>query len=157
MSRSGYVDADEYDYWTWIRYRGAVNSALKGRRGQKALVELVQALDVMPQKKLAANAFGGQLGVCALGALAKARGVDLSDLQPDLGSCPEKAEAWEVDEVNWHELGRRLNIAQSMAREVMYENDDEFDNSEQGQRRRWKRIRDWALAEMTADSRAQFE
>lgn len=36
MSRSGYTD-DCDDQWALIRWRGAVNSAIKGKRGQQAL------------------------------------------------------------------------------------------------------------------------
>jgi hypothetical protein len=41
MSRSGY--SDDCDGWALIRWRGAVNSAIKGRRGQQALREIVAA------------------------------------------------------------------------------------------------------------------
>lgn len=43
MSRSGYND--DCDGWALIRWRGAVNSAINGKRGQAFLRELVAALD----------------------------------------------------------------------------------------------------------------
>lgn len=39
MSRSGYTDED--DIWAMIRWRGAVTSAIRGKRGQQALREWV--------------------------------------------------------------------------------------------------------------------
>ena len=45
MSRSGY--SDDCDTWPLICWRGAVASALRGRRGQQFLIELRDALDAI--------------------------------------------------------------------------------------------------------------
>ena len=50
MSRSGYTD--ECDGWEFVRWRGAVNSAIRGKRGQAFLNEMVTALDAMQEKRL---------------------------------------------------------------------------------------------------------
>ena len=50
MSRSGYTD-DIDDLWDWIRYRGAVNSSITGKRGQEFLKELRFGLDEMEIKE----------------------------------------------------------------------------------------------------------
>ena len=50
MSRSGYVD--EIENWALIRWRGQVASAIRGRRGQRLLRDLLVALDAMPEKEL---------------------------------------------------------------------------------------------------------
>ena len=68
MSRSGYTD--DYDGWDLIRWRGAVHSAIRGRRGQAALREIIAALDALPEKWLAANSLETADGdYCTLGAL----------------------------------------------------------------------------------------
>lgn len=55
MSRSGYID--ELDQWDLIRYRGQVASAIRGKRGQAFLRDLLAALDAMPEKRLIAGTF----------------------------------------------------------------------------------------------------
>ena len=58
MSRSGYVDADDCDegeQWRHIRWRGAIKSAIRGKRGQAFLREMLDALDALPQKRLVPN------------------------------------------------------------------------------------------------------
>lgn len=139
MSRSGY--SDDFDGWALIRWRGAVNSALKGKRGQAALREIRDALDAMPVKELAAGSLVSADGqFCALGALGAARGMPLETLVPD---DPEG-------------VARRFGIATAMAREIMYENDDHpgFYDHQAGKLvreppgRRWQRMRDWVAKEI---------
>ncbi len=50
MSRSGYVD--DIDNLALINWRGAVKSAIQGKRGQAFLRALVDALDAMPETSL---------------------------------------------------------------------------------------------------------
>lgn len=50
MSRSGYSDDYDFDNWQLIRWRGAVNSAINGRRGQAFLKELLTAIEALPEK-----------------------------------------------------------------------------------------------------------
>jgi hypothetical protein len=47
MSRSQYID-DCDDNWQLIRWRGMVASAIRGKRGQQFLKDLLAALDAMP-------------------------------------------------------------------------------------------------------------
>jgi len=109
MSRHGYVDDGDYDLWSMIRWRGAVTSAIRGRRGQALLRRMAEALDAMPEKRLVAEDIVREDGACcALGALAKAEGVDVSDLHPE--DAPRVAETFD--------------IAPSLAREIVWENDD---------------------------------
>lgn len=46
MSRSGY--SDDIDNWDLIKWRGQVASAIRGKRGQLFLRELLAALDALP-------------------------------------------------------------------------------------------------------------
>ena len=83
MSRSGYSD-DEIDQWDLIRWRGAVKSAIRGKRGQAFLAEMLEALDAMPEKRLIANDLRDRDGeVCALGAVGVKRRMHLALLDPE--------------------------------------------------------------------------
>lgn len=107
VSRSNYSD-DIHDYWQWICWRGAVNSAIKGRRGQAFLKEMLQALDSLPEHKLIAGELEADGAVCAIGAVGKARAIDMTGLDP------EDTEA----------VVGVFGIADSLAREIVYENDE---------------------------------
>lgn len=132
MSRSGYMedgcDTPE-EQWALIRWRGAVNSAMRGKRGQAFLKELLAALDSMPEKKLIADQLEAEGSFCTLGALGNARGLDMENIDPH---DSERAST-------------EFNIAEAMAREIVYMNDEGFDWSwppitpEQ----RWQKMRNW--------------
>lgn len=132
MSRSGYCDdwgGGQDEGWRMIRWRGAVESAIRGRRGQALLRELLTALDAMPEKRLTANALERPDGeVCALGAVGKARGIDMSKLDPE-----------ESDGV-----ASAFGIAGALAREIAYQNDEGGWGSETPERR-WVRMRRWVV------------
>lgn len=112
MSRSGY--SDDCDGWALIRWRGAVNSAINGARGQKMLRDLRDALDAMPVKELVANDLENSEGVCALGALGRMRGIDMTKLDPE--DAAGVAEAFD--------------IAYALAKEIVFENDEYGDDYE---------------------------
>lgn len=127
MSRSGYVD-DYDDDWALIRYRGAVKSAIRGRRGQAFLREMIAALDALPEKKLIANELREPTGeVCAIGAVGAARGVDMAGLDPD------DAET----------VAATFGISPALAREIVYENDEGVYSRETPEQR-FARMRRWA-------------
>lgn len=141
MGRSGYND--DLDQWDLIRYRGAVKSAIRGRRGQTFLKEMLAAMDAMPAKRLVRNELETSdlipcshwgmfetTSVCAIGALGKARGVDMSELDPD-----------DIETV-----AGKFGIADALAREVVYINDDWFyrDTPEQ----RFEKMRAWIVNEI---------
>ncbi len=108
MSRSGYTD-DLDDQWSLIRWRGAVNSALRGKRGQAFLRELLTALDAMPEKRLASDSLVTADGeFCTLGVVGKARGVNLDAL----------------DAEDWEQVAKAFGLAEAMVREIVYENDE---------------------------------
>lgn len=140
MSRSGYSDDGDCDNWAWICYRGAVVSAMNGARGQKLLRDLIAALDAMPVKELIANELeaGGQ--VCALGALGKVRGMDMTNLNPE---APKQ-------------IGKAFDIAPSLAREIVFENDDSemYSIRVRTPAERWAHMRAWASSQLVAPERA---
>jgi len=73
MSRSGYTDDGEQ--WAMIRWRGAVKSAVKGKRGQAFIRRALKALDAMGTTELASHTFEADGSYCLLGAVAKHEGV----------------------------------------------------------------------------------
>ena len=108
MSRSDYRE-DCDDMWALIRWRGAVAAATRGRRGQAMLKELLHALDALPEKRLAADSLVSADGdYCALGALGRLRNIDLESIDP-----------YEHEAV-----AGAFGIAEALAREVMYMNDE---------------------------------
>lgn len=111
MSRSGYID-DNDDPLANGRWRQAVKQALRGRRGQALLRELVEALDAMEDKRLYPGSFATADGeFCALGALAAKRGTKVDDLGDEDDCDPDL-------------VGQRFGIAPAMAAEIMYLNDE---------------------------------
>jgi hypothetical protein len=139
MSRSGYID-DCDDQWSWIRYRGAVKSAMHGRRGQAFFKELVAALDALPEKRLIAGSLKIEDGaVCSLGAVALKRGIDTEPLE---GAFEDENHAM---------VAKALDIAECLTREVVYENDecgrfvpDGDKYRKETPEERWQRMRAWA-------------
>ena len=127
MSRSGYID-DYDDQWSLIRWRGAVKSALKGKRGQAFLRELVAALDALPEKRLVANSLQAPSGeFCALGAVGHMRGINLDELDPD----------------DMERVSAVFGISDAMAREIVYINYESLwrDHSPEA---RYAAVREWA-------------
>ena len=121
MSRSGYSDdCDNVQLW-----RGAVQRALQGYRGQAFLKKLRSALDAMPVRRLITDQIANDAGeVCALGAVDPHAHVD-----------PEDREA----------VARHFGIAPAMAAEIVYMNDewDRWSNRNETPEARWKRMRAW--------------
>lgn len=129
MSRSGY--AYDLDNWDLIRWRGRVASSIPGQRGQKLLRDIVAALEAMPAKRLIAHDLENESGeVCALGAAAKLRGVDLKDIDPEE---PEQVAA-------------TLDIAYPLACEIAYLNDEGEHN--ETPEHRYERLKRWCEAHL---------
>lgn len=126
MSRSGY--SDDGGGWELVMWRGAVNSAIKGKRGQALLVEMADTLDSMPIKRLVANNLATAEGeVCALGAVAKARGIKVE------GVDPEDSDA----------VASLFGVARALVCEIAAENDLDFYAINETPEERWKRMRTW--------------
>jgi hypothetical protein len=130
MSRSGYSDDIDND-WQLIRWRGAVASGLRGKRGQAFLREMIAAFDALPEKRLIANNLQAPEGsVCSLGAVGKVRGLDMAALDPE--DHPNVAHAF--------------NVAHAMACEIMYLNDEgAFRETPE---ERFTRMRAWAVSQL---------
>lgn len=129
MSRAGYCEDGDYDQWAHIRWRGAVASSIKGKRGQAFLRELLAALDAMPEKRLIAGELEHADNVCTIGSLGKARGVDMTQLDPD----------------DPGPIADAFGIAEPLVREIEFLNDEGSWHTETPEAR-WKRMRAWVDA-----------
>jgi hypothetical protein len=134
MSRHGYTDDCE-DTWAMIRWCGAVKRTLRGKPGQSFLRELLAAMDALPEPRLVASELEhpstGE--VCALGSVGRARGLDMSA----------------VDVENYEEVAKLFGISETLAREVMFHNDDFYQSNRIGEaERRFQRVREWVLSEI---------
>lgn len=133
MSRSGY--SDDYGGWDLVCWRGAVNSALKGKRGQAFLIELRDALEAMPTKRLIADSLQAEGEFCTIGVLGAKRGVDMTVLDPD----------------DREAVGEAFDIAPAMASEIVFMNDEaswQVETPEQ----RWVRMRDWITSQIKIET-----
>jgi hypothetical protein len=130
MSRSQYSD-DFDNNWTLIIWRGAVASAIRGKRGQQLLKDIILALDAMPDKRLIAHALLQDGDVCTLGALGCARQLDMAQLDPDE---PE-------------EVAQAFGVAPALVREIAFENDEAWGANETPEQR-WKRMRQWIVSQV---------
>lgn len=123
MSRSGYVD--DYEYAEL--YRANVERVLRGARGQALLREMLAALDALPKKELVADDLvRADGGVCALGAVGRARGLDMSSIDPE-------------DEES---VAGVFGLPSMLACEVMWIN-DEAGSKLETDKERYARVRSW--------------
>lgn len=142
MSRSGYHDDWDGDDWQTALAMGAVASAMRGKRGQRLFSDLVEALDAMPVKRLITDDLvredsTGFENVCALGAVGKRRGLDMKPIDP----------------LDPHQVAAAFDISPTLAREVVYENDEGAWGRETPEQR-WFRVRNWALSKIKRTSLA---
>lgn len=149
MNRAGYIDDFVDDLWYHIRWRGAVASAIRGKRGQAFLRELVDSLESMDKKELVSEELQCPGGVCALGRVAQVRGIDWSGMDP-FG--------------NNDVIASELGIADALAREIEYVNDyswgcpeykkGSIEDWERKQREwRWTTVHSWACRKLGQEAK----
>lgn len=131
MSRSGYNEDYDDDQWSMIMYRGRVASATRGKRGQALFRDILTAMNGMPVKRLIAHELEEKGAVCAIGAAGKLRGVDMAKLDP------EDAESVAV----------KFNVADCLAREIVWEN-DECGRRKETPEERYARMRRWIRSQI---------
>lgn len=139
MSRSGYTDDyGDDDPLAMGRYRQAVAMAFKGKRGQAFLREMLAALDALPEKRLVQGELETPEGaVCAIGSVGRKRGMGLSKFDPD-----------DIERV-----AGAFGIADSMAREIVWMN-DEVGSYKETPEERFVRVRKWIESEIKAPPKA---
>ena len=130
MSRSGY--SDDFDGWDLIRYRGAVASAMRGKRGQAFLKEMLAALDQLEPKRLIADELVKEGEACAIGAVAVARKLDISEMDPE----------------NIEGVAQVFGISDAMAREIVFENDQDWSYRDETPEARYTRMHKWVESQI---------
>jgi hypothetical protein len=143
MSR--FCDSDYYDLEPWMEGQaaGALRSAIRGRRGQQLLRDLVAGLDALPEPELAAGSLEDpETGCfCALGAVRLQRGPEAVPLRFD----PKDPD------IDWRELAEPFDISETLAHAVVAQNEyGSKRNDEQSRRRRWLSVRAWAVGNLIA-------
>lgn len=135
MGRHGYSD-DCGDNLQLGRWRGQVASAIRGKRGQAFLRELVDALDAMPVKRLIKQELVQDGEFCTMGVIGAQRGLDLKSL----------------DSHDFDGIADKFGIAHQLVQEIEWENDEgRYSETPEA---RWARMRTWAadqLKERTTD------
>jgi hypothetical protein len=129
MSRSGYDDDGDIDQWELIKWRGQVASAIRGKRGQALLTEMLSALDALPNKRLIAHELVNRGEVCALGSVGLKRGLDMSGLDPE----------------DYHRLADVFGVTHQLVQEIEYVNDEWDAPTPEA---RWQRVRDWVVGKI---------
>lgn len=135
MSRSGY--SDDIDNWELIKWRGQVASAIRGKRGQKLLKELAEAMDAMPIKRLIAHELKENGSYCALGVVGEKRGIAIENIDPS------DAET----------VAKEFDIAEQLAKEIVFHNDEGCSDWETPEDR-WKYMREWVGSKIIVPSRS---
>lgn len=136
MSRAGYTDDNDSDY-PMALWRGAVQSAIRGKRGQAFLKEMLAAFDALPQKRLIAHELIANGEACAIGTVGLARGIDMSKLNPEA----------------YNAIAKIFGISAALVREIEYENDDEdgyYQRSTVTPEQRFERVRKWVASQIIA-------
>ena len=127
MSRSGLSEDEGDDPWAFIRWRGAVASALRGKKGQAFLREMLAALDAMPEKRLIEGELQEPSGdVCAIGCVGRARGMDMTIF----------------DTYDYERIAGALGVNEKLVQEVEWINDENYHPSPE---QRWKDVREWVV------------
>lgn len=125
MSRSGYTDDCEHlELW-----RGTVARAIRGKRGQKLLRTLLDALDGMTAKRLVSDLLVDGPDVCLLGAGGRAMGIaDLDKIDPEEHGI----------------LAQRFDVSKALIAEIEFVNDEENYHPETPEQR-YERVRKWVV------------
>lgn len=131
MSRSDYTEEPD-DQWALIRWRGAVESAIRGKRGQEFLKDLLKSLDDFPEKALIAEELENDGSYCAPGVLGKSRNMDLSAIDPE----------------DYDGVAKQFGIAPALVREIVFINDDEFSYQGMSNEQRFIAVRDWVKSQI---------
>ena len=125
MNRCGY--SNDLDQWSLIRWRGAVASAIRGERGQAFLREMLDAFDALPDKKLVNGDLQNVTGVCAIGSVGLARGIEMN----------------RIDDTDSTLVAHVFGIAHALAAEIEFINDDT--GYEESDEKRFLRVRAWVV------------
>jgi hypothetical protein len=109
---------------------------IKGKRGQAFLKELLEVLNAMPVKELIDDEMEWNNNFSALGVVGNSRGLDMRKMN---------------SENEGFDIAKKLNITPSLARKIMYINDDPwYAPLDETGSQRWRRVRQWVAEQITA-------
>ncbi len=131
MSRSGY--SEDVENWSLVRWRGAVTSSLRGKRGQAFLRETLDALDALPEPALIPNDLEVAGSFCTLGAVGNVRGTPLNTVDPE----------------DHFAVASLFSVPHALACEIMWVNDE--GSFGETPRARWERMRRWVIHHLECD------
>ncbi len=140
MTRLYYYD-DDCDPGEEGLRQGWLHSAIRGKRGQRFLHDLVEALDALPAPELSCGSLeDAETGCCcAFGAVRRLRG-------------PENVRLWfhpEEEDMTPDSLAEPFDVPQTLAWAVVQANEEmSSGNTEQDRRRRWTEVRAWAACKL---------
>lgn len=143
MSRSGY--SDDLDQRELAMWRGMVASATRGKRGQALLKELEASLVALPEKRLIASRFAKDGEVCALGSVELRRKVRAGI--PTNQAVKQIEKEWPEDMDASGEAAQWFDIAECLAQEIQYINDERFEWNPDGTKitpeKRYEEVLKW--------------
>lgn len=124
-NRSGYTDDCDNEDGRYAMWRGAVMSAVRGKRGQAFLREMRDAMDAMPEgeRRLIPEELVSEDGErCAMGCVAVARKMDVSNIDPE----------------DYDAVAEAFGVNAKLVQEIAWENDD---SPQQTPEDRWRYMR----------------
>ena len=130
----------DYGFEPWMegQQAGALQSAIRGQRGQRLLRDLVAGLDALPAPELSAGALEDKATgcCCAFGAVRRYRGA---------AAVPLYFDPMEEDLDPPH-YAEPFDVAPALAWAVVDVNEEwSNSNNEASRRQRWERVRAWAV------------
>jgi hypothetical protein len=138
VSRLYQNDYGDAEPWMYGQQVGALKSALRGQRGQRLLRDLVAGLDSLPTPELSAGALEDEATgcCCAFGAVRRYRGA---------AAVPLWFHPMEEDLDPPH-FAEPFDVAPALTWAVVAANEEwSTSNKEAYRRRRWERVRAWAV------------
>ena len=134
---------DDYGFEPWMegQQAGALQSAIRGRRGQQLLRDLVAGLDALPEPELSAGALEDEATgcCCAFGAVRRYRGA---------AAVPLYFDPMEEDLDPPH-YAEPFHVAPALAWAVVETNEGWSDsNQESARRQRWAKVWAWAVGKV---------
>lgn len=163
MSRSGYYDDGE-DPLAHGRWRAQVLSATRGKRGQRLLRDMLEALDAMPEKRLVAHELEVSPEADAKNAATWASITLRDPSEYPIARRPEnvrdgdvcalgsvgKMRGLDMSGLDPHDpdtVAGAFDVATPLAREVTYIN-DECGRYDETPEQRWVRVRAWVSSQI---------
>lgn len=143
-------DGDALDAGRWEKN---LRASLEGKRGQRALRELREALLALPEPRLVRGLFTTAEGeCCTLGALAayrkaRAEGVTITEAAKALH------EAVDPEEGDFHtEEGVKAGMSRTMAWHLGYQNDDAWEWGKASPERRFEGVLGWVCNQIRGEA-----